>query len=224
MGSAEPCRRARITSRFRSRRAEPAAKVRDPVAGQPAIGFDLRLPRPAGPDPAAQPLEVGPQPPHAGEVVLELRELHLELSLGAVGVVGEDVEDHRGPVDHGHARAPPRGFAPGGAPARRRRRRGSRRCGRSRALSSAQLAPPQVAVGVGAGADLDQLAGGRHPGGAQELLELGERDRRRRASAGTTEMAIARWRARGFATPAPPACRGGLGAAAVATLPHSHQV
>jgi hypothetical protein len=32
-----------------------------------------------------------------------LRELHLELARGAVGVVGEDVEDHRGAIDHGNA-------------------------------------------------------------------------------------------------------------------------
>ena len=44
-----------------------------------------------------------PQPAHAGEVVLELRELDLELALGRVGVDGEDVEDHRGAVDHRHA-------------------------------------------------------------------------------------------------------------------------
>ena len=46
---------------------------------------------------------MGPQAPHAGEVVLELGQLDLELALGAVGVVGEDVEDHGGAVDHRHA-------------------------------------------------------------------------------------------------------------------------
>ena len=46
---------------------------------------------------------MGPQAAHPREVVLELRELDLELALGGVGVVGEDVEDHRGAVDHGHA-------------------------------------------------------------------------------------------------------------------------
>ena len=44
-----------------------------------------------------------PQPAHAGKVVLELGQLDLELALGRVGVVGEDVEDHRGAIDHGHA-------------------------------------------------------------------------------------------------------------------------
>ena len=39
---------------------QAAAKVGDPVAGQPAIGFDLRLSRAAGADPATEPFEVGP--------------------------------------------------------------------------------------------------------------------------------------------------------------------
>ncbi len=44
-----------------------------------------------------------PQPAHAREVVFELGELHLELALGGVGMVGEDVEDDRRPVDDRHA-------------------------------------------------------------------------------------------------------------------------
>ena len=44
-----------------------------------------------------------PQPPHAGEVVLELGQLDLELALGGVRVAGEDVEDDRRAVDDGHA-------------------------------------------------------------------------------------------------------------------------
>src|SRR5207253_2767856 len=83
----------------------------DPVAGQAAVGLDLRLPRSTGADPAvyaprAEPLEVRPQPAHAGKVVLELGQLDLELALGRVGVVGEDVEDHRGAIDHGDAEGP----------------------------------------------------------------------------------------------------------------------
>ena len=38
-------------------------------------------------------------PAHARQVVLELRELDLELPLGADGVLGEDVEDQLRPVD-----------------------------------------------------------------------------------------------------------------------------
>ena len=44
-----------------------------------------------------------PQPAHAGEVVLELGELDLELAVGRVGMVGEDVEDHGRAVDDRHA-------------------------------------------------------------------------------------------------------------------------
>ena len=87
---------------------ELALERRDPVAGQPPVGLDLRLARSSGTDAAvdasrAEALEVRPQAAHAGEVVLELRELDLELALGAVGVRGEDVEDDRGAVDHREA-------------------------------------------------------------------------------------------------------------------------
>ena len=40
-----------------------------------------------------------PHPAHAREVVLELRQLDLELSLGAPCVLGEDVENQLRPVD-----------------------------------------------------------------------------------------------------------------------------
>ena len=77
----------------------------DAVAREAAVGLDLRLARAARADaahaaPRAQTLEVRPQAAHARHVVLELGELDLHLALGAVGVVGEDVEDHRGAVDH----------------------------------------------------------------------------------------------------------------------------
>ena len=56
-------------------------------------------PGPRVADAAAEALEVLPHPPHPREVVLELRELDLELSLGADGVLGEDVEDQLRAVD-----------------------------------------------------------------------------------------------------------------------------
>ena len=84
--------------------AEAPAQRRDPVAGEAAVGLDLALARAPGADAAVSPeaLEVGPEPPHAGQVVFELGQLDLQLALGRVGVVGEDVEDHRGAVDHRH--------------------------------------------------------------------------------------------------------------------------
>ena len=101
-------RSARITERLERDVAELALQRRDPVARQPAVGLDLRLARSAGADaavdaPGAEPLEVRPQAAHPREVVLELRELDLELALGGVRVRGEDVEDDRGPVDHREA-------------------------------------------------------------------------------------------------------------------------
>ena len=44
-----------------------------------------------------------PHPAHPRQVVLELRELDLELPLGADGVLGEDVEDQLRAVDHPRA-------------------------------------------------------------------------------------------------------------------------
>ena len=85
---------------------EPAAQRGDAVARQPAVGLDLGLARSPGADAAdaaarAETLEMRPQAAHAGHVVLELGQLDLELALGRVGVAGEDVEDHRGAVEHG---------------------------------------------------------------------------------------------------------------------------
>ena len=44
-----------------------------------------------------------PHAAHARKVVVELRQLHLELSLGGHGVLGEDVEDQLRAVDDAHA-------------------------------------------------------------------------------------------------------------------------
>ena len=87
---------------------EPPPQGGDAVAGEAAVGLDLALPRAPGADASVHPagaeaLEVGPEAAHAGHVVFELGELDLELALGRVGVVGEDVEDHRRAVDHRHA-------------------------------------------------------------------------------------------------------------------------
>src|SRR5262245_4958843 len=54
---------------------------------------------PYGSRPAAEALEVLPHAAHAREVVLELRQLDLELALRAPRVLGEDVEDQLRPVD-----------------------------------------------------------------------------------------------------------------------------
>jgi succinyl-diaminopimelate desuccinylase len=80
-------------------RVEAAAEERRAPAREPAVRLELRLARPTGADAAAEPLEVLPHPAHPRQVVLELGELDLELSLGTNGVLGEDVEDQLRPVD-----------------------------------------------------------------------------------------------------------------------------
>src|SRR5205823_6923929 len=79
---------------------EPAAEQRHAAPRDPPVALELRLARAARADAAAEPLEVLPQAPHPRQVVLELRELDLELALGAHGVLGEDVEDQLRSVDH----------------------------------------------------------------------------------------------------------------------------
>ena len=89
----------RRVARWRSDLAQPALEQRDPPVRQPSVGLELRLARAARADPAAEALEVLPHAAHARQVVLELRELDLELPLGRDGVLGEDVEDQLRAVD-----------------------------------------------------------------------------------------------------------------------------
>ena len=116
---------------------------------------------------------MGPQAPHPRQVVFELRELHLQLSLGAVRVVGEDVQDHGRAVDHGHAEGLlqipllPRHELVVARDQVRVRPRDLR-------LDLGELAAADVAVGIRAAAHLHRLARGRHAGGAEEFLQLGE--------------------------------------------------
>jgi hypothetical protein len=119
------------------------------------------------------PIPVGPEPPHPCQVVLELRELDLQLSFGAVRVVGEDVQDHRGAIDH---RDPERllevsllsrdelvvardQIGVGAADLR---------------LDLGELSAADVPVRIGPTPHLDHLPRRRDAGGAQELLQLGE--------------------------------------------------
>ncbi len=72
---------------------------RDAPAGKPPVGLELRLPRAACTDTAAEPLQVLPHAAHARQVVLELRELHLQLALGRDRVLRENVQVQLCPVD-----------------------------------------------------------------------------------------------------------------------------
>ncbi len=85
---------------------QPAPKERDLAAGDSPVGLELGLARPSRPDSgperartAAEALEVLPHATHARQVVLQLRELDLKLSLGTRGVLGEDVEDQLSSID-----------------------------------------------------------------------------------------------------------------------------
>ena len=83
--------------------AQAAAQQRDARARQPAVGLELRLARATRADAAAEALEVLPHAAHALQVVLQLRELDLELARRRVRVQREDVEDHARAVDDAHA-------------------------------------------------------------------------------------------------------------------------
>ena len=64
-----------------------------------AFGLELRLARPPGPYPAAETRQHVAPPSKPRKAIVQLRQLDLQLPLGGTGVLGEDVEDQRGPVD-----------------------------------------------------------------------------------------------------------------------------
>ncbi|MDX6488687.1 MAG: succinyl-diaminopimelate desuccinylase [Gaiellaceae bacterium] len=85
---------------------EAPTQQRDASPRDPAVGLELALTRATRPDAraeractSAQTLEVLPHAAHPREVVLELGQLDLQLSLGSDGVLGEDVEDQLRAVD-----------------------------------------------------------------------------------------------------------------------------
>ena len=89
--SASRCCARRVRSRSRSSFTR--------CADQAAVGLELRLARAAQADAALLPLEVGPAADEARRQVLELRELDLQLALGAARALREDVEDQAHAVD-----------------------------------------------------------------------------------------------------------------------------
>ena len=64
-----------------------------------AVALQLGLTGASGADTAAQSGHLGTVARQAGGAVLELGQLHLELTLGGDGVEGEDVEDQHGAVN-----------------------------------------------------------------------------------------------------------------------------
>jgi hypothetical protein len=139
----------------------------------PAVALELALTGASRAHPAAEALEVLPHAAHAREVVLELRQLDLELSLGRDGVLREDVQDELRPVDDAYVE---RGLeAPGLARLEvvvDDDRFGARVL--HGALHVLELALPDVGPRVGCAPVLDELAHGLDARGAHELPQLRE--------------------------------------------------
>ena len=72
----------------------------DPEIDLAAVGFELRLTRPARADATAQLTHALAATGEARQLVLQLRKLHLQLALTGAGVAGKDVQDQLRPVDH----------------------------------------------------------------------------------------------------------------------------
>jgi succinyl-diaminopimelate desuccinylase len=159
---------------------QPVAQLRDPATCEPSVGLELGLTGATRPDAgaeatraAAETLEVLPHPAHPRQVVLELRELDLELSLGAHRVLGEDVENQLSPVDD-----------PGLECVLERSllRRAELVVDEEhlgggiavRLLQLLELPLADVRAGIGLAAVLDDLRDGLDAGRPGELLELGE--------------------------------------------------
>src|SRR5262249_43971635 len=110
---------------------------------------------------------------HPRQVVLELRELHLELALGADGMLREDVEDQLCPIDdarlQGVFELPLLGGVELVVDDQRVRLRFAE--GLPELL---ELALPHVRAPVRAGAMLDELADALDARRAQELAQLPE--------------------------------------------------
>ena len=185
-------------------RPEPPFEERDAGTCEAAVGLELALARAARADPAAEPLEVLPHAAHAREVVLELRELDLELALGAPRVLGEDVEDQLRPVDDAGAEGVLERSLLRRARARRRRAAPPRPPCRRPASARRACPCPTNVRGSGARAVLRQpRRRARRPQCARARAAQRARRRRRRPSGR---------RRRGARAPAPPQVRDRAGA------------
>ena len=133
-------RSLRRVARCASSLAAAACSSETRRAREPPVGLELALARAPRPDAAAEALEVLPHPAHAREVVLELRELDLELALGAPRVLREDVEDQLRAVDDARFERVLERSLLRRARARRRRAAPRPRCRRYAALQLRELA------------------------------------------------------------------------------------
>src|SRR3954465_14267830 len=152
---------------------ESLAQLGHAAAREAPVGLELRLAGAARADTAAEAFEGLPHPPHSRQVVLQLRELDLELPLGAHGVLGEDVEDQLRPVDDARVQ----GVLERALLRRRQLVVDEQRLGARLAvggLQLLQLALADVRTAVGQLPVLRQLADRLDSGRARELTELGE--------------------------------------------------
>ena len=144
------------------------------VPDAPAVDLQLGLAGAGAADPPRQAGEARVLPGEAGEAVLELGELHLDLPLPAVGALGEDVEDHLGAVDDLHlGEVGDRADLGGGQlvvedeQVRPHLERPDDEVG--------ELSPADEKAGVHLGTVLDDRVEDLDAGGAAELPKLGQR-------------------------------------------------
>ena len=171
--------------------AQAPAQGGHAVAHQAPVGLELGLAGSARADAAAEPLEVLPEALLPGVGVLELGQLHLELALGRPGVLGEDVEDDGGAVDH-----------PGLEPVLQRAllAGGERPLGGDRGRASAaprgrevvELAAAQVGARLRALAVLDERVDHPRAGRAQQLASSASRSSASSPSRSSEAMTTAR--------------------------------
>ena len=154
-------------------RAELLAQKGDPAPGHPAVGLELRLAGAPRADAAAEALEVLPHASHPRKVVLELRELDLELALRRSRMLGEDVEYQLRPIDDAQLERVLE------APLLARievvvHHEGLRPGLRHRGLQLLEAALAEVGARVGSGPTLHDLADGLDAGRAHQLAYLPE--------------------------------------------------
>ena len=162
-------------------RGDVAAQLGDPVADPAPVDLDLGLTGAAAADADAArgattdlPGQRLTPPAQAREQVVQLGQLDLRLALPGAGVLGEDVEDQRGPVDHLDlelvlevAQLAGRELAVAD--------HGVRAGGLDDVAQLGDLAGADVGGGVGAAAALDQAVEHHRPGGLGEPGQLGHR-------------------------------------------------
>ena len=81
---------------------QPALQLRHPFPDPPPVHFQLAFSGAPGTDAARQPAQHQPLADQPGALILQLRQLYLQLALGAGCPLGKDIQDQRGPVDHLH--------------------------------------------------------------------------------------------------------------------------